>query len=187
MSGPCLKCGKKKSKEGWTLTSFGTFCDPCYRQPICMTAGCGRSVHRAGTNCSIHDGLPLPACSVEGCTWASALGSEVCERHQPEKAPARKDDAGKPRWSLLPWLGLAAVIEVLEYGARKYAAHAWQRVEDAEARYTEAYLRHTASFAAGEEYDPESNLTHLSHAACNALFLLWLRAARGALNRRPAP
>lgn len=86
--------------------------------------------------------------------------------------PARKDDEGKPRWSLLPWRALAKVVEVLEYGAGKYRAHAWVEVESAEDRYKEALLRHVAAFASGELIDPESGKSHLAHVACNALFLL---------------
>lgn len=86
--------------------------------------------------------------------------------------PARKDDAGKLRWSLLPWRALAKVVEVLEYGAGKYRAHAWVEVESAEDRYKEALLRHVAAFASGELIDPESGKSHLAHVACNALFLL---------------
>lgn len=86
--------------------------------------------------------------------------------------PARKDDEGKLRWSLLPWRALAKVVEVLEYGAGKYRAHAWVEVESAEDRYKEALLRHVAAFASGELIDPESGKSHLAHVACNALFLL---------------
>lgn len=86
--------------------------------------------------------------------------------------PARKDDEGKLRWSLLPWRALAKVVEVLEYGAGKYRAHAWVEVESAEDRYKEALLRHVAAFASGELIDPESGKSHLAHIACNALFLL---------------
>lgn len=86
--------------------------------------------------------------------------------------PARKDDEGKLRWSLLPWRALAKIVEVLEYGAGKYRAHAWVEVESAEDRYKEALLRHVAAFASGELIDPESGKSHLAHVACNALFLL---------------
>ena len=43
----------------------------------------------------------------------------------------RKADAGKPRWSLLPWNALGAVVSVLEFGARKYAPGNWRHVPDA--------------------------------------------------------
>lgn len=89
--------------------------------------------------------------------------------------PARKDDEGKLRWSLLPWRALAKVVEVLEYGAGKYRAHAWAEVESAEDRYKEALLRHVAAYASGELVDPESGKSHLAHVACNALFLLHFR------------
>ena len=85
---------------------------------------------------------------------------------------ARKDDAGKPRFSLLPLPALRRVIDVLEYGARKYEPHAWQRVPDANVRYFDAAMRHLLAWKDGEQHDSESGLQHLAHAACCVLFLL---------------
>ncbi len=94
---------------------------------------------------------------------------------------ARKDDAGKLRYSLLPWDALLAVVEVLEFGARKYAAHAWRDVPDAQMRYWDANMRHLFR-QPGEpnpgmprdpwELDSESGLLHAAHAACDSLFYL---------------
>lgn len=84
-----------------------------------------------------------------------------------------KHDAGKPRWSLLPWRALAQVVDVLEYGAQKYAVGNWKAVPDAEARYFDAAMRHLIARAQGERLDPESGLPHLAHACANMLFLLW--------------
>jgi hypothetical protein len=91
-----------------------------------------------------------------------------------DATPGRKDDSGKPRWSLVPWKGMALVLEVLEGGARKYSPDNWRRVQDKEERYREAFLRHALDFAKGEWSDKESHLPHLAHAVCNALFLLEL-------------
>lgn len=88
-----------------------------------------------------------------------------------------KRDGGKPRWSLLPWRGLAAVVDVLEFGARKYAPGNWRKVPDARQRYTDALLRHVVAYAGGETHDPESSLHHLAHAGCCVLFLLEFEAA----------
>ncbi len=83
-----------------------------------------------------------------------------------------KLDAGKPRWSLLPWQAVARVVEVLEYGARKYAVDNWRLVPDARRRYFDAAQRHLLAWWGGELVDAESGLPHLAHAACCALFLL---------------
>ena len=91
-----------------------------------------------------------------------------------EETPGRKDDAGKPRWDLLPFCALNEVAKVLEFGARKYAPNDWRKVPDWRARYVGAALRHVAAFALGERLDPESKLPHLAHAACCVLFMLEL-------------
>ncbi len=89
----------------------------------------------------------------------------------------KKYDQGKPRPSLLlegmP-NGLAAVIEVLEHGAVKYGPHNWKQVKDAIPRYKEALDRHAIAPEGILGKDPESNLLHVAHIACNALFLLEL-------------
>jgi hypothetical protein len=84
-----------------------------------------------------------------------------------------KADAEKPRWDLLPWKPLAAVVEVLTYGAKKYAPDNWQEVPLASRRYFAAAVRHLVAWNEGEGTDPESGHPHLAHAACCILFLLW--------------
>lgn len=92
-------------------------------------------------------------------------------------AGGMKYDGGKPRMALLfdgcPH-ALEAVAQVLTFGAQKYAAHSWQTVPEGEERYKSALLRHLTAVGKGEEIDSESNLHHLAHAACNALFILEL-------------
>lgn len=84
----------------------------------------------------------------------------------------RKDDAGKARFDLVPFGMVEAVAEVLEFGARKYAAESWQNVPNFKARYFAALLRHLAAWRRGETVDKESGLSHLAHAACCLTFLL---------------
>ncbi len=84
-----------------------------------------------------------------------------------------KHDGGKPRFSLLPWSSVRHVVDVLEFGACKYAVNNWQRVDDARQRYTDAALRHVIALAEGERRDPESGLSHAAHAVCCLLFLMW--------------
>jgi len=90
----------------------------------------------------------------------------------------RKDDAGKPRPSLVlnsMARAIARVIDVAEYGARKYAPDNWLQVPDGIKRYTDAGLRHRQAHALGEVNDPESGLPHLAHAAWCALAVLELQ------------
>lgn len=94
-----------------------------------------------------------------------------------------KHDSGKRRFSLLPWGPLSSVVDVLEFGARKYAVDNWQRVDNAHERYANATMRHIVARLQGEKSDPESGLPHLAHAACCLLFWMWFdareEAARG--------
>lgn len=86
-----------------------------------------------------------------------------------------KFDTGKERWDLLPLEALKEVVEVLTYGAAKYEPNGWKRVPDGENRYYAAQQRHSVANRLGEDFDEESNLLHLAHEACNALFRLQLK------------
>ena len=89
-----------------------------------------------------------------------------------------KADAGKIRFSLLPWDAMRQVVAVLEYGARKYSVDNWRKVPDARRRYYDAALRHLTAWWEGKSgepaNDPESGLPHLAHACCCVLFLIAL-------------
>lgn len=95
-------------------------------------------------------------------------------------APGTKHDAGKPRPGLIPGTALLAMGRVLAFGAAKYSVNGWQHVPDARARYTDALLRHLALWLDGEVTDAESGLSHLSHVATNAAFLIWFESQGGA-------
>jgi hypothetical protein len=87
--------------------------------------------------------------------------------------PGRKDDNEKIRMDLLPFEALEAVAKVLTFGAKKYADNNWKNVNDAEHRYVGALLRHLSAYLKGEWWDEETELSHLSHMATNALFLVY--------------
>ena len=84
-----------------------------------------------------------------------------------------KYDSGKLPMSLLPFESLEEITKVLKYGAEKYAPDNWKFVPEAMKRYEDALLRHFSAYKKGEKNDSESGLSHLSHVACNALFLVW--------------
>ena len=86
---------------------------------------------------------------------------------------ATKFDEGKRDWSLLPLDSVEEIVKVLEFGAKKYAAHNWSN--NGGFKYTRvlnAILRHIFAFMRGEDLDPETGLSHLAHAGCNILFIL---------------
>lgn len=80
----------------------------------------------------------------------------------------------KLRWDLLPIEPVEEIVKILSYGAKKYAANNWQYLDNGIERYYASLLRHLVSWRKGEIVDSESNLKHLSHAACNLIFLLYL-------------
>ena len=84
-----------------------------------------------------------------------------------------KFDSNKPRYSLLPKGAVNSVIEVLEFGAKKYSADNWQEVDNAKERYYNAAMRHIYLWWNGEKLDSETNVHHLAHAATNLFFLMW--------------
>ena len=84
-----------------------------------------------------------------------------------------KYDSNKPKWNLLPWDELEDVVEVLTFGAKKYAPDNWKFVDDANNRYMDAAMRHLVAHQQGEQRDAESVESHIAHAICCLLFMLW--------------
>ena len=97
--------------------------------------------------------------------------AEAIERHS--LPGGVKHDQGKPRWSLLPFREVLEVVEVLTYGSTKYSDDNWKRVPNLKTRYVDAALRHFTAWINGERFDPETNKSHLAHAVCCLLFLMW--------------
>ena len=84
----------------------------------------------------------------------------------------RKFDSEKPKLYLLPPKSIIEIGKVLTYGAEKYDAENWRKVDDLQNRYTSAALRHIFAHIDGEKLDEETGLSHLAHAMCCLLFKL---------------
>lgn len=84
---------------------------------------------------------------------------------------ARKDDARKPPWHLLPFDALGGIVAVLGFGAGKYGERNWE-TGMAWSRLYAALLRHLTAWWSGEKTDPETGYSHLWHAGCCILFLI---------------
>ena len=114
------------------------------------------------------------ACTVNS---PSENASENRAETQDDAYHAAKRDAGKRQWTLLLdriegcGNALADVVDVLTFGAQKYAAFSWRKVPDARRRYEDALHRHLDAIRDGQVLDPESGLPHWAHVGCNALFL----------------
>ena len=83
-----------------------------------------------------------------------------------------KYDSEKPKMNLLPPKAIVEISKVLTFGAAKYDAENWRKLDDLQNRYTAGALRHIFAHMDGEELDPETNLSHLAHAMCCLLFKL---------------
>ena len=87
---------------------------------------------------------------------------------------ALRFDEGKTNWSLMPFEAVEEINKVLEFGANKYAE--WNFANDGgmkHSRVINSCLRHIFAYMRGQDLDPESGLSHLAHAGCNILFLLY--------------
>lgn len=83
-----------------------------------------------------------------------------------------KADGGKRQWCLMPWHELGEVADVLTDGAKKYSPDNWKKVTP-KSRYESALMRHITSYFEGDKKDSEDGRSHLAHAICNILFLMW--------------
>jgi len=94
-----------------------------------------------------------------------------------------KFDQDKVRFELLPQAALKEIAKVLTFGARKYDSWNWTKG----LQYTRllgALLRHIGAWSVGIDKDPETGLSHLAHAGCCILFLLWMEKFRPDLDDR---
>jgi hypothetical protein len=94
------------------------------------------------------------------------------DRPEENSTKGVKYDGKKLRYSLLPLDSLQEVVKVLEFGAKKYAPDNWKYVDDAEARYWDAAMRHIVAYKLEDKADSETGLSHLAHAICCLLFLI---------------
>ncbi len=114
---------------------------------------------------------------VEGC-FREAHGMSLSQPNP--DTPGAKADTHKPQPRLIPPASLMQIVDVLTYGAHKYAPHNWKKVPQRKERYTDALLRHIYAWLEGEKRDAESGLHHLAHAGCCVLFLLHFDAEEDA-------
>lgn len=99
---------------------------------------------------------------------------ETPKPEQPKEA--LRFDQGKTNWSLMPFEAVEEINKVLEFGAKKYAE--WNFTKNGgmnHSRILNSCLRHLFSYMRGEDLDRESGLSHLAHAGCNILFLLYYK------------
>jgi hypothetical protein len=90
-----------------------------------------------------------------------------------EGGQALRFNKGKAHWSLVDFKSLEPMVEVLEFGAKKYARENWKKGMPV-SEVVESMLRHTFSLLSGESYDKESLIHHIGHIQCNAMFIAYI-------------
>ena len=75
---------------------------------------------------------------------------------------SKKLDDNKLKWYLMPVYSLEQIMQVLNFGAKKYGDNNWQQLNNFNDRYYSACLRHIFAWKNGEKIDKESNCHHLS-------------------------
>ena len=127
-------------------------------------------------------------CPVEGCIGEVLEGNVHCATHYFNLSDAelrkgweakggQKFDQDKPRMDLLDAYATEELAKVLTFGAKKYAPHNWRK-GISYARLIAAALRHIYAFARGEDIDEETGLSHMAHAMCCCMFLVWMAKHR---------
>jgi len=99
-------------------------------------------------------------------------------------AEGQKFDSDKLRYELLPPELLEEVARVLTFGAHKYSVRNWE-LGMAWSRPFAALMRHMWAWWRGEDKDPETGYSHLSHAACCIAFLVSYEARNVGTDDRP--
>lgn len=108
--------------------------------------------------------------------WGLGINTSVPTILENPKASttAVKFDQGKLDWSLIPIDSVEEILKVLEFGKVKYDSWNWAKGEGFKySRVFNSTIRHLFAWFRGEDKDPESGLSHLAHAGCNILFLLY--------------
>ena len=100
----------------------------------------------------------------------NAFNRALIER---DSLQALRYNQGKLQWSLVDFKSLEGMVQVLEMGAEKYDKHNWKKGMPI-TQVSESLMRHLFAFLNGEETDPESGLSHISHVMCNAMFIEYI-------------
>ena len=95
---------------------------------------------------------------------------ELEEAHVSESGALRYNNNKLPM-HLVPPDAIESMARVLDYGASKYSERNWELEAPVSVPYA-SLMRHLQAYWAGENCDPESNLSHLDHIIMNAAMLV---------------
>jgi hypothetical protein len=86
-------------------------------------------------------------------------------------AGAVRYDQQKIPVHLIPPEAIWNIAKIYQYGAEKYAERNWEKGMDWSRMYNSA-MRHLLAFWQGQDFDGESGMLHVAHAAWNCIGLL---------------
>ena len=92
------------------------------------------------------------------------------EKYKTNKGDAIRFNQGKLRFDLVNPQAHKDMVEVLTHGAEKYFDRNWEK-GFAWTSVLASLKRHIDAWERGEDYDPDSGLLHMAHAACNVHYL----------------
>lgn len=80
--------------------------------------------------------------------------------------------ATKTPLGLIPPFAMEQTAWAHKLGAEKYGPYNWRDTGVCASTYINAMMRHLNAWRDGEDFDPESGISHLAHVACNCNILL---------------
>jgi hypothetical protein len=99
--------------------------------------------------------------------------------------PKKRCGAVKTQYHLIPSPALTGMANVFKLGADKYGAYNWRTDPVDISTYYSAMMRHLIAYWEGEDIDPESGESHMSHIAACANIIEDSRKIGNLIDDRP--
>ena len=84
------------------------------------------------------------------------------------KGKALRFNQGKPDWTLLDYESLLPAVNVMTFGATKYARENWKLPVDDPKQHLQSAMRHLIAMIQGQEIDFDSNCEDCKRGSCKS-------------------
>jgi hypothetical protein len=91
-----------------------------------------------------------------------------------KKTTGNHFDDGKPPIHLIPSEAITGIAKALDFGAKKYGEYNFRKGIK-HTKIIDSLIRHALAYLAGEDFDPESGLSHIQHLGANYAMLEYIR------------
>lgn len=102
----------------------------------------------------------------------AAFVGQVESSHKPSKNIKAIAAKNKPSTYAIPPIAILALGAAMKSGADKYGAFNWRSTDVLASTFIDAINRHLLAWQTVEDYDVESDLSHLAHIMANCAILL---------------